>query len=407
MKNCIIAQSGGPTSVINASVMGVYDENKASKIYDNVYAGINGIEGILNGRILNLSEMSYSSLEGLKYTPSSALGSCRYKLKDFRKEDNEYKRLFDIMKELHIDTFFYVGGNDSMDTVSKLNQYAALHDLNIKVIGIPKTIDNDLMETDHTPGYGSAAKLIATVTLECFLDSCVYTNNGIFILETMGRDTGWLAASASLARINGKAAADFIYLPEVAFSKEKFLQEVSKRFTEQNRVFIVVSEGIKDEQGEFIATSSLAGKHDKFGHAQLGGVAYYLKQLIVESNITSRVKTQELGILQRSSMFCASETDIEEAHMVGREALKFALQGHTGCMIGIKRTQNMPYKSCAVPVDITKVANHIKYFPKEWITPDGNGVTEEAVQYIAPLIEGTPALHMEGGLPKYTMLTAN
>lgn len=404
MKNCLVAQSGGPSAVINSSFMGVLDEAMQSGCYDNVYAGLNGIEGILKGSLVNLSDIPYEELRLLKYTPSSALGSCRYKMKNYKEDTSEYELLFKILNENNIKTFFYIGGNDSMDTVRALTEYNKIHKTDIQVMGIPKTIDNDLMETDHTPGFGSASKFIATTVLESYLDSSVYINNGIFIVEAMGRDTGWLTASAALAKINGKPVVDFIYLPEVPFLKEKFLEDVSKRFKEQNQVFIVASEGIKDENNEFIAKTGAVAVHDKFGHAQLGGVCGSLKSMITEAGITSRIKTLELGVTQRSAMHCASATDIEEAYNVGREAVKYSAEGATGYMVGIRRLQNNPYKSDTFLVDPSKVANHIKYFPSSWITNEGNWITKEAEEYISPLIQGSPNLTMENGLPKYAVL---
>ena len=404
MKNCLVAQSGGPTAVINASFMGVLDEVLSTNCYNNVFAGINGIEGILQEKLVNLSLLPYDKLKNLKYTPSSALGSCRYKMKDYKNDSSEYEKLFKILERNEIKVFFYIGGNDSMDTVRALTEYTKLNNIDVQVIGIPKTIDNDLMETDHTPGFGSACKFIATTILESYLDSSVYINNGIFIVETMGRDTGWLTSSAALARIDGKPVVDFIYLPEVPFSKTKFLEDVRKKFEEQNQVFIVASEGIKDENGDFIAKTSTVGIHDKFGHAQLGGVCNSLKNLIIDSGITSRVKTLELGVTQRSAMHCASSTDIDEAYNVGREAVKYSVQGVTGYMVAIRRLENTPYKSDTILVEPSKVANHIKYFPKNWTTCEGNWVTEDAVKYISPLIQGTPNIPLENGLPQFAIL---
>jgi len=404
MNNCLVAQSGGPTSVINASFMGVLDEALNCNFYDNIYAGINGIEGILNKKLINLSAIPYDKLKGLKYTPSSALGSCRYKMKDYKCNSSEYENLIKIFEEYNIKTFFYIGGNDSMDTVRALSEYTKLKNIDVKVLGIPKTIDNDLMETDHTPGFGSAAKFIATTILESYLDSSVYINNGIFIVETMGRDTGWLTASAALAKIDGRNIVDFIYLPEAPFSKEKFISDVRQKFEDQNQVFIVASEGIKFENGEFVATSTSSQLHDNFGHAQLGGVCGSLKNLIVESGITSRVKTLELGVTQRSAMHCSSLTDIDEAYNVGRKAVKYSCEGITGYMVAIRRLQNEPYKSDTILVEPSKVANHVKYFPKAWINKEGNGINKEAVDYILPLIQGSPVIPTENGLPSYTML---
>ncbi|WIF94916.1 6-phosphofructokinase [Caminicella sporogenes] len=401
MKNCLVAQSGGPTSVINASVVGVIKGNKETKFYDKVYGGINGIEGILQNKILDLTCLSDKELEILKYTPSSSLGSCRYKMKDFREDESEYEKIFDIMDKLNVKTLFYIGGNDSMDTVSKLSKYAKLKGINKQIIGIPKTIDNDLWCTDHTPGFGSAAKYVATTVLETYLDSSVYINNGIFIVETMGRNAGWLAASAALAKINGRQVVDFIYLPEIPFSDEKFLKDVSKRFKEKNKVYIVVSEGIKDENGRFIFEMKNTKKHDGFSHTQLGGVGNYIKRLIIQSGITSRVKVLELGVAQRCAMHSVSSVDIEEAYKVGKDAVKYSIEGCSGYMIGIKRIRNNPYEIETVKVEASKVANDIKYFPKEWITKERNFITDDAVSYLKPLIEGSPKIIIEDGLSKY------
>ena len=400
MANCIIAQSGGPTSVINSSVVGLLQANKDIKAFNKVYAGLNGIEGILNGNIIDLSSFSDSEINSFRYTPSSGLGSCRYKMKNIEESTEEYDRLLDILKTNDIKAFFYVGGNDSMDTIAKLGKYAKENNIDIKFIGIPKTIDNDLMYTDHTPGFGSAAKFIATTALETYLDSSVYINNGIFILETMGRDTGWLAASACTARINGQPVADFIYLPEVAFNIEDFLINVRNRFKENNKVFIVVSEGLRNAEGKFI-TEVTSHSHDKFGHAQLGGVGAYLKNLIISSGITNRVKSLELGVLQRCAMHCASETDLQEAFDVGYSALKFALEGHSGYMVSINRESSTPYKTSHTLVEASKIANNVKYFPKELINEEGNHIKEEALEYFLPLISGSPSLVIENNLPKF------
>ncbi len=404
MANCIVAQSGGPTAVINSSVVGLLKANNEIKAFDKVYAGLNGIEGILNGNIIDLSSFSEDEINEFRYTPSSGLGSCRYKMKHLEESTEEYDKLLDILKCNDIKAFFYVGGNDSMDTIAKLGNYAKKTGLDIKFIGIPKTIDNDLMFTDHTPGFGSAAKFIATTALETYLDSSVYINNGIFILETMGRDTGWLAASACMARINGEPVADFIYLPEVAFDIEKFLTDVRQRFKEKNKVFIVVSEGLRNSEGKFI-TEVESQSHDKFGHAQLGGVGSYLKNLIINSSITNRVKSLELGVLQRCAMHCASNIDLEEALEVGSSALKFALEGNSGYMVAIKRESSSPYKTSHILVEADKIANNVKYFPTELINEEGNNIKEEALDYFLPLISGAPSLVIDNHLPKFKTIS--
>ncbi|MDD5793578.1 MAG: 6-phosphofructokinase [Clostridiales bacterium] len=389
MSNCIVAQSGGPTSVINSSVVGLIQANKDLKVYDKIYGGLNGIEGILSGKIINLSDFDSKDIIDFKYTPSSGLGSCRYKMKEISESTDEYDKLLKILKDLDIKTFYYIGGNDSMDTTAKLGKYSKDNNLDINFVGIPKTIDNDLMYTDHTPGFGSAAKFIATSVLETYLDSSVYKNNGIFILETMGRDTGWLAASACAARYFGEPVADFIYLPEVAFDKEKFLKDVRAKFQEQNQVYIVASEGLRDKNGNFL-TSIQSTSHDNFNHAQLGGVAAYLRQLILKDGITSRVKALELGVLQRCAMHCASTTDVEEAFRAGYEALKAGQNGKNGYMVAINRDSNFPYTISYSLVESSKVANNVKYFPIEWINEEQNHVSKEAYQYFKPLIDGTP-----------------
>lgn len=402
MSNCIIAQSGGPTAVINSSVVGLLHANEDLKVFDKVYAGLNGVEGILNGNIIELSSYTDDEINSFRFTPSSGLGSCRYKMKTLEESTEEYDKLLDILKANDIKAFFYVGGNDSMDTTAKLGKYAKETGLDIKFIGIPKTIDNDLMYTDHTPGFGSAAKFIATTVLETYLDSSVYINNGIFILETMGRDTGWLAASSALAKLNGKSVADFIYLPEVAFDIDKFLIDVRKKFEEQNQVYIVVSEGIRTAEGKFVAeTSSQA--HDKFGHAQLGGVGSFLKHLIINSGITSRVKSLELGVLQRCAMHCASEIDLHEAFKVGYEALKYASKGNSGYMVAMKRNSNKDYKAEYFLIEADKVANNVKYFPTEWINEDGNNLKDEAIEYLAPLVTSIPKVLLDTPLPNFTV----
>lgn len=404
MANCIIAQSGGPTSVINSSVVGLLQANKDIKTFNKVYAGLNGIEGILNGNIIDLSSFSDNEINTFRYTPSSGLGSCRYKMKNIEESSDEYDKLLDILKSNDIKAFFYVGGNDSMDTIAKLGKYAKENSIDIKFIGIPKTIDNDLMYTDHTPGFGSAAKFIATTALETYLDSSVYINNGIFILETMGRDTGWLAASACIARINGQPVADFIYLPEVAFNIETFLLDVRQRFEENNKVFIVVSEGLRNAEGQFI-TEIKSQVHDKFGHAQLGGVGAYLKSLIINSGITNRVKSLELGVLQRCAIHCAADMDLQEAFDVGYSALNFALEGNSGYMVSIKRESSSPYKTTHTLVEANKIANNVKYFPKELINEEGNNIKEEALEYFLPLISGVPSLVINNHLPKFKTIS--
>lgn len=394
MKNCLIAQSGGPTAVINASVVGLVEKNQELRVFDKVYAGLNGIEGILKEDLLVLSDLPAEDLALLSSTPSAGLGSCRYKLRDVAESREEYVRIFELFEKHDIGAFFYVGGNDSQDTVKKLARYAREADIPVQVLGIPKTIDNDLMVIDHTPGFGSAARYIATAVLESYLDSMVYTHNGIFITETMGRDTGWLAASSMLARYNGRPCADFILLPEVPFYKEAFLKQVAKRYEEKGHVYIVVSEGVKDEAGDFLAATKAQG-HDRFGHAQLGGAGNALKELIVDQGITKRVKVLELSVLQRSAFHQVSPVDHAEARALGANALLLAQAGETEKVSILTRVSDKPYAvtygSCAPD----RIANRVKYFPEAWIDKNGFGVTEEALDYFWPLT---------GPLPQYRIL---
>lgn len=404
MKNCLIAQSGGPTSVINASLVGVLEQNIKKQYFDKIYAGINGIEGILHKRIIDISSLNYEKIQRLKYTPSSALGSCRYKLKDFTVNAEEYKKIFDIFDEMSIDTFFYIGGNDSMDTVHMLSRYAEANNKKVKIMGIPKTIDNDLAVTDHTPGFGSAAKFISTVTLECCCDSSVYTDNGVVIIEAMGRDTGWLAAGASTAAIDGKSAADLIYLPERHFNIERFLEDVHSIYHRQKRAVIVASEGLKDASGKMLTELYTCTAKDNFGHVKLGGVSACLKNLLIDNGITKKARNIELSILQRCSMHCASDRDIEEACMVGKAALDYAAEGYTGKMVAIRRISNDPYASDTFLADASKVANQVKYFPAEWINKTGNHITQEGIEYIRPLMNKEPQLEYLGGLPLFAAI---
>ena len=406
MNNCIIAQSGGPTAVINASIMGVVAKNNELKHYDNVFGGMNGIEGILNEDIINLSKLSHEEVDTIKYTPAAALGSCRYKLKSFESNSADYIKLFEILEKNQIKTFFYTGGNDSMDTVHKLSLYAKEHNKDIKFIGIPKTIDNDLPVMDHTPGYGSAAKLIALTCLENYLDASVYTKKSAFIVEAMGRDTGWLAASASIARINGECIADFIYLPERVFDEKKFLEDVKVKLETQPHVFIVVSEGIKNEEGKFLSELNASTQKDIFGHVQLGGVGNYVRSLLIDNGVVSKARALEISTTQRCGMHCASQTDIEESFNIGQTAMKYSIEGENGMMVGIRRVSNNPYKSESFVLDTANVANQIKYFPAEWINENGNHVTSEAIEYILPLVQGEPKVKMENGLPKYYKLNS-
>jgi len=399
-KNMLIAQSGGPTAVINASVVGAFHRAVTASDIHHIYGAYNGIVGVLKETFVDLKKQDRRTMDGIQYTPSSALGSCRYKLSsDFEHED--YRRIFDVFDAHKIGYFFYNGGNDSMDTAMKLNAYARKIGYDIKIIGIPKTIDNDLVGTDHCPGYGSAAKYINTSILESAFDCNTYTARTVVLIEVMGRHAGWLAASASLAAFEGERIVDLVYLPELPFDLDTFLSQVEEVYREKGKVFVAVSEGIRDKSGEFI----LAGQsqHDEFGHSQLGGVSLYLQEM-VQANITKRVKVINPGILQRCAAHCASKTDLDEAYWIGYRAVDLALQGYTGFMAGIKRESNRPYKWSVELTALENVANKEKAVPREWIVPEGNYVTEECIEYMKPLIMGEVYVPAWEGLPRYVQL---
>lgn len=394
MGNCIVAQSGGPTSVINATLAGVVKGNQLNPIYKTVYGGLNGIEGILEERFVDLTNMSEEDNYILRQTPSSALGSCRYKLK--RSNVADFEKLFAILEKYDIDTMFYIGGNDSMDTVYALSEYAAAHNItNRRFVGCPKTVDNDLMVTDHCPGYASAAKFIATTALQTWLDVNVYTRQEVFILETMGRDAGWLAASACLSGI-----VDLVVLPEIPFDKEVFLGEVRKCIAEKNKCYVVVSEGARYADGTYLAAGE--AKNDGFGHAVLGGAANAVKDLILSSGAANRCKVQDLSTAQRCHATEQSLVDVEESFKLGMSGhMRSADPKFTGQMVGVRRKEGEVYDVEYFATAASNVANHVKNFPVEWALPNYRGVTEEAIAYMKPLIQGSPVITYKDGVPAY------
>ncbi|HHW67722.1 MAG: ATP-dependent phosphofructokinase / diphosphate-dependent phosphofructokinase [Epulopiscium sp.] len=394
--NCIIAQSGGPTTAINSSACGAIFEALNQKSIEKVFGARNGIQGILNEELFDFAEEEAEELKYLKTTPSSALGSCRYRLK--QDDSSDYEKIFKVFTKYNIRYFFYIGGNDSMDTVKKIHDYAQKINYEIRVIGIPKTIDNDLVGTDHCPGFGSAAKYIATSILEMSHDAHSYKSNIVTIVEVMGRNAGWLAAASALTK-----ATDLIYLPEAAFDFKQFEKDVRRIYEEKGKVMIVVSEGIKDKDGRYVSTLESVDGHDNFGHAQLGGVGSVLEQYVKE-HIEKRVKKIELNILQRCAMHYGSKTDIEEAYMVGKQAVIYGVQGKSGYMVGLKRISNDPYICETELVDIHEVANFEKKLPSHWINKEGNFVTKECIEYLAPLIMGEVVIPTENGLPRYARL---
>ncbi len=394
MANCLVAQSGGPTSVINATVAGVVKANQMNPYYDHVYGGLNGIEGILQERFVDLTNMSDDENRILRQTPSSALGSCRYKLK--RDNVADFEKLFEILEKYDIETMFYTGGNDSMDTVAALSQYAREHGItNHRFVGCPKTVDNDLVETDHCPGFASAAKFIATTALHTWLDVNVYTRQEVFVLETMGRDAGWLASSACLSGI-----VDLLVLPEEEFNQELFLSEVKRCVEEKNKCYIVVSEGIKYPDGTYVAAG--AAKNDGFGHAVLGGAGNAIKNMILEAGVAERCKVQDLSTAQRCFASGQSKVDVEESFQLGMSAhMRSCDKNFTGKMVGLVRKDQEAYDVDFIAVDADKVANFVKSFPKEWILPNYHGISKEALDYLRPLIVGSPVVIYSDGIPAY------
>ena len=400
-KNVMIAQSGGPTVAINASLAGVIQAASASKVYDTIYGSIYGITGILNNRFVNLSQKLAEVpdfISTLKISPAMYLGSCRYKLPDYTKDSSSYEFIFKQFETYNIGAFFYIGGNDSMDTVLKLSEYAKQIGSDIRIIGIPKTIDNDLRITDHTPGYGSAAKFVATSLLEIAHDTFIYNLQSVTIVEIMGRDAGWLTAASALARNSYNSAPHLIYLPEVPFDQEQFIQDVQQELSRRNNVIIAVSEGIRDKDGHYI--SATTASNDQFGHSQLSGTGKCLEYLVQEQ-IGVKVRSVELNVLQRCASHIASLTDLTESFSLGEQAVSHAALGKTGCMLTLTRTNNQPYQISIDTADISGIANEAKSIPREWINAAGNDITPALYEYMAPLIEGEPAVSYANGLPYY------
>lgn len=400
-ENCIVAQSGGPTAAINASLAGVIDGVRKSGSFTRIYGSLHGITGVLENNMMDMSLMALSHfpmLNTLELTPAMYLGSCRYKLPDYTEDPAPYKQIFERFEEYGISAFFYIGGNDSMDTVLKLSNYAKSIQSDVKIIGVPKTIDNDLFATDHTPGFGSAAKYVASTVLEIAHDAYIYKIPAVIIIEIMGRDAGWLTASSALARTTYSQAPDLIYLPEVAFSKEQFLADVKDKLTKQKTVIVAVSEGIHDADGNYISSDSAVA--DKFGHAQLSGAGKALEYL-VRDEIGVKVRSIELNVLQRCAGHIASRTDITESFSLGQAAVKYAAEGKTGIMAAIERISNDPYQWVIKSADVADIANEAKSVPVEWINEAGNDVTDEMIDYLRPLIIGEVSLQYKDGLPVY------
>lgn len=405
MFNIAVAQSGGPTAAINSSLAGVFTEAVACADIGTVYGSINGIEGVLRDEFVDLQKILTSDydIDLLMKTPSTVLGSCRFKLKNPDEDDSDYRKAAETFKKHNIKAFFYIGGNDSMDTVMKLDKWFKANGVDVKVVGVPKTIDNDVMATDHTPGFGSAAKYVATSMQEIIRDSRVYSIPSVTIVEIMGRDAGWLTASSCVLRANGEPAPHMIYLPEAEFSIEKFLDDIRTAQKKYKAVIVAVSEGIRFDDEKYLSSGFSSELTDAFGHKYLSGVGKYLEK-IAGANIGCKVRSIELNVMQRCSSHIASLTDITEAKEIGAEAVKAALKGESGVMMIFKRISNNPYRVEIVSSDIEGIANKEKFFPAEWINSKGNNVTVDALNYFLPLIQGEPEIEYRNGIPVHFRL---
>lgn len=401
MKNIIVGQSGGPTAVINSSLYGVISEGIAhSQEIGTVYGMIHGIEGFLSDQYMDLkNELSTEDLEVLKATPAAYLGSCRFKLPEDL-NSQVYRDLFAKLDALDIGYFFYIGGNDSMDTVSKLSRCAACNGSSIRFIGIPKTIDNDLVMTDHTPGFGSAAKYVASTVREISLDACVYQQPSVVIIELMGRHAGWITAASVLARKFEGDNPLLVYLPESPFSMEQFSKDLTGAFKRSSTVVVCVSEGIADSEGKFICEYSSEASLDTFGHKMLTGCGKVLESYI-KTNFGVKVRAVELNVSQRCSGMVVSRTDIKEAAMAGSYGVRAALEGATGQMVAFNRVSDRPYRMECGLVDVNEVCNREKTFPNQWIISGGADISNEFLDYVMPLIQGEVERKMENGLPVY------
>ncbi len=405
--NVLVGQSGGPTAVINSSLAGVF---KAAKDcgFGKVYGMRNGIQGFLNEQYVDLSDYIRDELdlEMLKRTPSAFLGSCRFKLPEIDKDKALFDKIFQLLDKLNIEVFIYIGGNDSMDTIRKLYDYGVSIGAKQKFVGCPKTIDNDLAITDHTPGFGSAAKYIATSIKEtlCDANSFVNKNKNVNIVEIMGRNAGWLAGAAALSKGEDCEGPDLIYLPELPFSIEGFMEEMKKLLEKKDVVMAVVSEGIKTAEGKYVceyASSNIST--DAFGHKQMSGTAAYLASLI-SSQLGCKTRAIELSTLQRCASHLASKVDIDEAFEAGSATVKAAAEGTSGVMVTIERVSSNPYRSANNVYDVHRIANDERVVPREWINKEGNYVTQEFIDYARPLIQGTFEPVMVDGLPRHLTL---
>ena len=400
--NLLIAQSGGPTSAINATLVGILQLAKSSERISHVWGSHYGVEGVLNHDLLPLDKLRDDpiAMHDLYCTPGSALGSCRFKLRESQQDPATYKKIVQVLRNNHITCFIYIGGNDSMDTVQKISSYFQInHITDIHIMGAPKTIDNDLAQTDHCPGFGSAAKYIATVFSELERDLSSYADPGVLIVEVMGRNTGWLTAASALSRLNNvNGGPDFIYVCERAFSEDDFIRDIEQRYRQKSKVIVAVSEGVRDQKGFCIARQFHQNTADSFGHDYTAGVGRTLEHLI-RKEIGCKVRSIELNLLQRCAAHIASRTDLSESYNLGEKALQYALDGHSGEMTCLIRQNDEPYDIQYSSIPVSLVANIERKIPDDWITPQGNDVTDEMMNYLKPLIIGEVDIHYENGIP--------
>jgi 6-phosphofructokinase 1 len=398
--NCLVAQSGGPTSVINASLAGVVSEALNYECIEEIYGGLNGVMGILDEQLIDLAAESQQTIRGLRYTPGAALGTCRYKLK----LQSDFDRVLEVFEAHNIRYFFYAGGNDSQDTANKISKLAQERGYELRVIGIPKTIDNDLVTTDHTPGYGSVIKYIASTVKEIACDNAAMgQHNLVQIVEVMGRSAGWIAAGAALAKYRDQpnAAPHLIYLPEVAFSPEKFIADVQHVLQKEKYCVVVVGEGLVDADGNHISTDGSSS--DAFGHSQLGGVGDYLRALAEES-LQVKARSVKLGMAQRAAVHCSSQTDNDEAFLAGKAAVQAAINGETDKMVTLLRGEGDNYSCETGLADLAEIANGVKKLPQDWINEDGVSMSYNFYKYALPLIQGEVQVPFENGVPALVQL---
>ena len=394
MMNIAIAQSGGPTCAINASLVGAFREALKEPDIDAIFGSVNGIEGLIENRLIDLKEMirTTKDIELLRQTPSTVLGSCRYKLPDWKEDTRVYEKILDTLNSRQIGAFFYIGGNDSMDTVNKLSAWFAQQNIDIKVIGIPKTIDNDLCVTDHTPGFGSAAKYVVTTMREIVRDSLVYSIPSVTIVEIMGWHAGWLTASSAILHHLGESAPHLIYVPEAKFTVDKFIADVRQEMSKRQAVIIAVSEGVS------VPEDVLSGVVDNFGHKYLSGIGKYLEG-VIRNDIGCKVRSVELNVMQRCSSHLASRTDIDEAESIAAAGVRCALNGESGRVMVFRRISDAPYTVSMESVPADQIANKEKFLPQEFINAAENNIAESALPYFLPLIQGEVGLIMDQGVP--------